>query len=112
MPTKHASASTTEIVRLTGSLDASATQKVREELDGLCQSDRPKIIIDLEKVQFIDSSGLSVLVATLKKARNKGGDVVLINLSSSVRSIIELTRLHRILEICDSEQAALDRLAS
>ncbi len=110
MPISHRAAGDVDVISLSGSFDASEAPAAREEFRRICEKGSGKILIDLAQVQFIDSSGLSVLVSTLKNARNKGGDLALISLTPSVRSIIELTRLHRILDICDSEETALKKL--
>ena len=61
---------------------------------------------------LIDSSGLSVLVSAREAARAAGGDVLLLKPNSTVRSLIELTRLQEIFEIFGNEQHAVERLAS
>ena len=69
-----------------------------------------KLILDLAEVGFMDSSGLSVLVSVFKAARLKNGDVVLLHLNPTVRSLVELTRLHQVFSIFDDETMALARL--
>ncbi len=58
-----------------------------------------EISIDLSKTRFIDSSGLGVLLSLNKTLRAKGGVLKLLNPSSAVAQLIELTRLHRVFEI-------------
>jgi anti-sigma B factor antagonist len=55
--------------------------------------------IDLSKTRFIDSSGLGVLLSLNKTLRAQGGALKLLNPSSAVAQLIELTRLHRVFEI-------------
>lgn len=110
MAFSHRTQGSVDIFSITGAFDAAEAPKIRDELKQVIDAGRAKLIIDLGQVQFVDSSGLSVLVTALKSARAKAGDVVLLNLTPPVRSIIELTRLHRILEISDSEEAALKKL--
>lgn len=99
-----------EIVSLSGSLDASVAVQVRKELKDVFDGGRSLVVIDLGEVSFIDSSGLSVLVSALKTARGAGGDVVLSRVGPPVRSILELTRLHRVLEVFDDPETAAARL--
>ena len=68
-----------------------------------------KLIIDMEKVTFIDSSGCAVLVAAYKSLQLKPGHLILVT-SPAVQSLIELTRLHTIFEILPSQSAALEVL--
>jgi len=100
-----------EIVALLDRLDAAAAPGLRESLKGIIDRGRSRLVLDLAGVTFIDSSGLSVLVTTLKTARAAGGDVVLLRLPPTVRSLIQLTRLHRVFLIFDDEEGAVAALA-
>jgi len=70
------------------------------------------LVLDMSGVEFVDSSGLSVLVATLKTCRAEGGEVVLLGLTPPVRALVELTRLHHVFEIFGNEEAAVRHLQS
>src|SRR5512140_2328990 len=93
-----------EIVSLSGPLDASVALDARKELKEVFDGGKNLVVIDLGEVSFVDSSGLSVLVTALKTARGAGGDVVLSRLNPPVRSILELTRLNRVLEVFDDPE--------
>ncbi len=99
-----------EIVTLSGTLDASVAPEVRDQLKRIVAEGRVRLVLDLANVNFIDSSGLSALVTAFKAARAAGGDVALANLTPAVRSIVELTRLHRIMDVYETEVAAVGRL--
>ncbi|HRD64869.1 MAG TPA: STAS domain-containing protein [Candidatus Competibacter sp.] len=99
-----------DIVSLAGRLVMADVPQVRQRLLATVERGGGKLILDLREVGFMDSSGLSVLVSVLKAVRLRNGDVVLLHLNPTVRSLIELTRLHRVFAICDDEAAALARL--
>lgn len=99
------------VVRLTGALDAVASGEVRKQLSELVRDGVMRLVIDLEGVNRIDSTGLGALVTTLKAARDRGGELVLASLTPSVRTVVELTRLHRIFDIYDDADAAATELA-
>ena len=99
---------TVTILRLRGSLDASVSIQTGEELRKLLAGGHRRLVLDLEQLDFIDSSGLSALLATLRAARREGGDLVLLRLPEVVRPAIELTRLDRVFSITDDEAAALE----
>lgn len=66
-----------------------------------------KIIIDMGNVEYVDSSFLGALVACLKRATMKNGDLKLVSLQPPVRAMFGLTRLHKIFDIYDTlEEAA------
>lgn len=99
-----------DIVALSGRLVMADVPEVRRRLLQIVEQGSGKLVLNLEGVGFMDSSGLSVLVSTLKSARIKNGEVVLLGLTPIVRSLIELTRLQQIFEIFEDETAALARL--
>ncbi len=65
------------------------------------------VIIDLSKVDFIDSTFLGVIVNALKKVANLGGDLKLVGFKPAVRSMFELTRLFRVFESYPELQDAI-----
>lgn len=98
------------MVSLSGTLDAWSEPEVREALKEVLGRGRAHLVLDLQALRRIDSSGLSALLSVLKAARAAGGDVVLLSPSASVASVLRLTRLDQILEAYDDEGAALARL--
>ncbi len=80
--------------------------EVRNEIKDLITQRSARIVLDLREVEFVDSSGLSVLISTLNSAKAVGGDVVLLGPRAPVRSLIELTRLHHVFQIFDAPDAA------
>ena len=99
-----------DIAALSGRLVMADVPQVRQKLLEIIEQGSGKLILDLAQVGFMDSSGLSVLVSAFKAARAKNGDVALLYLSPTVRSLIELTRLQQVFPIFDDEAAALARL--
>ncbi|WP_442795854.1 STAS domain-containing protein [Pelobium manganitolerans] len=70
----------------------------------------PKIILDLGKIEYMDSSFIGALVGGLKNVLSKGGEMALININSDVMSLFELTRLDKVFKICDNKEDALQQL--
>lgn len=94
------------IVKLKGRLDASATKDIKEKVRLLAKDKQLNLVIDMGGIDFIDSSGLGVLVASLRTVNKIGGDIKIASLQDQVRSIFELTRLHRLFEIFDDSGTA------
>ena len=90
--------------------DKRATVDISTTFKDLMQSEIEngnfKIIIDLSNVEYVDSSFLGALVAGLKRATMKNGDLKLVKLKPPVRAMFDLTRLHRIFDIYDSIEDA------
>jgi len=94
------------LVRLSGRLDATTSPKVRTILKGLIEKDQAKIIVDLQKVPFIDSSGLASLVSGLRLAREKGGNIALSGVQAQAQTVFRLTMLDRIFTIHSTSDEA------
>ena len=90
-------------------LDAARSLEFRNALNGLLEGGKTRIVLDLEGVRFMDSSGLGVLVAVLKRL-GRGGAIVLCGLGEGVRSLFELTRMDLVFAIEPDVAAALLRL--
>lgn len=88
-------------------LDANNSEELKVEMRRLFESGVKDMVIDLKEILFIDSSGLGVLVSGYKNASTKHGSLKLSNLQSQVRSMFELTRLHRVFDIFTTVDDAL-----
>jgi anti-sigma B factor antagonist len=110
MPVTRRTRGAIEVAEITGAMDAASATAIRDELRAIINEGKTRVAIDLDAVRFVDSNGLFALVSVFKAARVAGGNVVLLRLQPQVRSVVELTRLHRVFEIFDDESAAVARL--
>lgn len=88
-------------------LDAHNSDELKSELNRLFESGMKDVLIDLKDVRFIDSSGLGVLVSGFKNASARQGSLKLSGLQAQVKSMFELTRLHRVFDIFQTVDDAL-----
>jgi len=79
----------------------------RQRIHDLIDKGRVKILVDLAGVTYIDSSGVGMMAAKLKTARDKGGDLRLMNLSSRGQRLLSLVKLRTTFEAFDDEALAL-----
>ena len=89
-------------------LDANNSEELKTELNRLFGSGSKDLIVDLKEVRFIDSSGLGVLVSGFKNASTRQGTIKLSGLQTQVKSMFELTRLHRVFDIFPTVDDALE----
>ncbi len=89
-------------------LDAHNSGELKSEMQKMFEEGRKDILVDLKDVRFIDSSGLGALVSGFKNAISHQGNLKLSSLQPQVKSMFELTRLHRVFEIFSSSSEALD----
>jgi anti-sigma B factor antagonist len=96
------------ILDITGDIDLAHSPAMRKALlQEIKEKKTPKVFLNLEKVRYIDSSGIASLVEGLKASRDQGSRLILYGLSKTVREVMELSRLQKIFEIHDSEAQAL-----
>ena len=95
------------ILTLTGEIDMHCSVHVRGELLEIIQERPAKVIIDMNEVEFMDSSGLAVLVEALQLTRRDNLVLKLVGLNPRVRSIFEISRLDNIFQIYNIEAEAL-----
>lgn len=80
---------------------------LREQVRALISTGHKKILLNLQAVPYIDSSGLGELVSAFTAARREGGDLKLLNLGQKVHGLLQITKLYTVFEVFDDEQAAL-----
>ncbi|MGA3164479.1 MAG: STAS domain-containing protein [Terriglobia bacterium] len=87
------------------------TEALRSKLKQLIDGGQQRIILDLGEVTYIDSVGLSTLVASYTSARRAGGDLKLLRLPRGVHQLLQITRLSTVFEIYESLDAARQAFA-
>jgi anti-sigma B factor antagonist len=88
------------IVPLEARVDAHVAPAFRTALLECIDRGHHNLMVDMAKVEFIDSSGLGALVSALKRL-GRDGDLKVCSLNAAVRSMFELTRLNRVIPIAD-----------
>ena len=83
---------------------------LREIVRELLDKGNKKIVLDLDEVQYVDSSGIGELVKTHTTVRNQGGQLRLINLNKRVNDLLQMTRLSAVFDIERDEASAVASL--
>lgn len=110
MELKYRTVNDVDVLELDGRFDAYEVPAVVSWFDA--HPSIKKVVINLNGVGFIDSSGLSTLVKGLKRCRQNNGDLYLCNPQQAVSIIFELTRFDKAFTIFTDEQAAIEAFAS
>lgn len=87
------------VVRLTGELDMATAPALHSELAGLAARGVHTVIVDIAQLDFIDSSGLSVLIAGLKRFREGGGTLTIRSPSGRAKRVFEIAGLSQLFAI-------------
>lgn len=88
-------------------LDAHNSGELKTQMLKLFEDGKSNLVVDLSAVRFVDSSGLGALVSGFKNASSRNGSLKLSGLQMQVKSMFELTRLHRVFEIYNDTEEAL-----
>jgi anti-sigma B factor antagonist len=73
----------------------------------LLRREHKKILLNLSKVDYIDSSGLGNLISAFTSVREENGELKLLNLKKNVLELMQITRLYTVFEIMDDEKVAI-----
>jgi len=95
------------ICKAIGEVDINTAPQLKKAFERLIKEKREKIVINMEKVDYIDSSGLATLVELLKNFRKYGARLKLVSLSTKVRSLFEITKLEKLFDIMEKEEDAV-----
>jgi len=94
------------VCSLGGEININTSPELRRSLDGIIGQSAKKIVLDLGGVTYIDSSGLATLIEVLRRIKREGGTLHLCRLPDKVRSLFEMTKLTKLFQIYDAEEAA------
>jgi anti-sigma B factor antagonist len=95
------------VVSVAGEIDVYTAPRLREEITELVAAGTYDIVIDMSEVEFLDSTGLGVLVGGLKKVRAHDGSLHLVCNQDRLLKIFRITGLAKVFVIHDTAEAAL-----
>ena len=96
----------TSIITIEGDVDLYSSPKVREQISALTEKKVPVIMINLQGVKYMDSSGIATFVEGFQNVKKYKGKLIFYNLQTLVKDIFELTKLEKVFEIYDDENMA------
>jgi len=102
---------TVALAEVQGEIDVYTSPKVKEALTALIEKGKYNLVIGLEEVRYIDSTGLGVLIGTLKKVREHNGTVAIICNNPQIKKIFNITGLVKIFGIYKNADEALKNIA-
>ncbi|GAA0481558.1 anti-sigma F factor antagonist [Virgibacillus sp. MSP4-1] len=99
------------LVRLTGELDHHTSEDLKQQWQSeMKKSDIQHVVVNLEDLSFMDSSGLGVMLGRYKEVQELGGEMVVCSISPSVKRLFELSGLFKIVRLEEDEAEALKNL--
>jgi anti-sigma B factor antagonist len=98
----------TSVVTLDGRIVLGQESKsLRENLKGLVAEGKKQIVLNMDNVTYIDSTGLGTLVAAQVSAKTQGASLILSNLGTKFQEILQLTKLVTVFQVFNTEAAAV-----
>lgn len=95
------------VVTVGGEIDVYTAPLLRDALDQQITPVRSRLVVDLDAVDFLDSTGLGVLVGRLKLVRNQSGTMPIVCTKERILKVFRITGLDKVFTIVDSVEAAL-----
>ena len=89
-------------------LDITEWPLLNNEIKDLVHECGVQLVVDMAKTRFIDSTGLGKLISLLRTVTKNQGDIKIAGLNPNILELFKVTRLHRVFEIHDSVESAVD----
>lgn len=96
----------TRIVRLEGSCDLATAPNLRQTLQPFAPPDVNEVVLDVTALDFIDSTGLGVVLGAMRRLREGGGTLRIAGATGIVKRVLEITDLDKVIPLTDSAPAA------
>ncbi len=98
------------ILSITGEIDLYNAPELKEAVQKLVDEKKYKIIVNLDGVSYIDSSGIGALISSFSNLKKYQGNLRICNVAGSVRKVFELTKLTSFFDMDDTEGASIAAL--
>ena len=82
--------------------------EINDKINQLLDEKKLKIIIDLKHVEWMNSSGLGILISTVTVLRNNNGSMRLINVSDKIKNLLKITKLNTVFTLHDTYEQAVE----
>jgi len=87
------------VLTLRGEIDVYTAPRLRQAIIDLVDGGAPRVVVDMEKVDFLDSTGLGVLVGGLKRVKLKDGSLSIVTTQDKILKIFDITGLNKVFDI-------------
>lgn len=87
-------------------LDAGSVSDFKSDLAEIVENGA-NIVLDLTNVEYVDSAGLGGIVSVLKQLRDNNGEIKIFGLQGRVRALFELVRMHKLIDLCNTQEEAI-----
>ena len=96
-----------KVVLIEGEMDTNTSPEAQSHLNELRSSGSQKLLLNFEKLDFISSAGLRVLLATAQTLKSEGGEMKVCNLNPDVKEVFDISGFSTLLQVYETEGLAL-----
>jgi len=96
------------VVSITGEIDLNSSPEMRKVFGEIIKEGASKVIVNLEAVSYIDSSGLATLIELMQKLKRNKGAMFLVGMSDKIKSLFEITKLDKLFKIYQTEDEIIN----
>ena len=96
------------VIDMTGRLDASTSGDAHDEMERITKSGVSKVVLNLDKMEYVSSAGLRVLLMTAKHLKSLTGELKICNANGMVKEVLETSGFNHIIGIYDQENDAIE----
>lgn len=100
-----------QVIVLEGTVDVDTAPQLKQQMITLLESDQSEIILDVSKVEYLDSTALGVIIGGCKRCREKNGDLAVVCPDPRIRRVFEITGLDKIFPVKNTLVEAQESLA-
>ena len=97
------------VITLEGEIDVYTSIQLKQDISDILAAGVKYLVLNLSKVEYLDSTGLGVLIGTLKKLRESGGNMIIVGPAMRIMRIFEITGLYKIFAIYATEEEAASK---
>ncbi|AFZ03007.1 STAS domain-containing protein [Calothrix sp. PCC 6303] len=94
----------TKIIQPSGILNAIGGNQLRRDINDCVATGAKIVLVDLQQIDFVDSSGLGALVAAMQIVKSSDGQMFICSLNEQVKMLFELTKMERIFKVFANQE--------
>jgi anti-sigma B factor antagonist len=96
------------VISISGQLDAFASRGLKAAFKEVIDARNYRLLLDLENMSYVDSSGIGAVIAAAQQVRKRKGDVKLFGMAPDIRKVFDLIGASKVLEIFETERDAMN----
>jgi len=107
MKVKEDRLSDVTVCSLEGEININNSPELRKIFEAIIKKNDKKVLLDFTQVSYVDSSGLATLIEMFQRLKKIGGHMRMCGMNEKIRNIFEITKLHKLFDICDTKDTAI-----